>query len=141
MGQSLVSEYPETPTYRRDLAQAFYQRGNALRELDRPEEELSQYRNALPLQNGLVAEFPAVIIGEPPLGSAFGLAPPSRLGGPKPAASPAAEAPNGKSAFLRAAHGAACANFKTVLGPEANKAHRNHFHLDMSPRRSAAICE
>jgi hypothetical protein len=88
-----------------------------------------------------VAEFPAVIIGEPPLGSAFGLAPPSRLGGPKPAASPAAEAPNGKSAFLRAAHGAACANFKTVLGPEANKAHRNHFHLDMSPRRSAAICE
>jgi hypothetical protein len=90
---------------------------------------------------GVAVEFPAVIIGEPPSGSAFGLAPPSRLGGPKPADSPSSDAPDGKSAFLRAAHQAACAIFKTVLGPEANRAHRNHFHLDMSQRRSAAICE
>ena len=86
-------------------------------------------------------EFPTVIVGEPPSGSAFGLVPPSRLGGPKPTDSPSSDAPNGKSAFLRAAHRAACAIFKTVLGPEANRAHRNHFHLDMSPRKSAAICE
>jgi hypothetical protein len=87
------------------------------------------------------SEFPSVIVGEPPSGSAFGLAPPSRLGGPKPADPPSSDPPNGKSAFLRAAHQAACAIFKTVLGPEANRAHKNHFHLDMSQRRSAAICE
>jgi hypothetical protein len=28
-----------------------------------------------------------------------------------------------------------------VLGPEANKAHKNHFHLDMAERKSATICE
>lgn len=90
---------------------------------------------------GVIGEFPTVIVGEPPSGSAFGLVPPSRLGGPKPADSPSSDAPNGKSAFLRAAHRAACAIFKTVLGPEVNKAHKNHFHLDMSQRKSAAICE
>ena len=90
---------------------------------------------------GVTGEFPTVIVGEPPSGSAFGLVPPSRLGGPKPEDSPSSDAPNGKSAFLRAAHRAACAIFRTVLGPEANKAHKNHFHLDMSERKSAAICE
>ena len=90
---------------------------------------------------GIIGEFPTVIVGEPPSGSAFGLTPPSRLGGPKPADSPSSDAPNGRSAFLRAAHRAACAIFRTVLGPEANRAHKNHFHLDMSERKSAAICE
>jgi hypothetical protein len=74
----------------------------------------------------------------------FGWAPPSRLGGPKEAdtASAAADgAHDGKSAFLRAIHKAACAIFSTVLGPEANKAHRNHFHLDMAKRTSGNICE
>ncbi|MDX2317514.1 MAG: extensin family protein [Hyphomicrobiaceae bacterium] len=28
-----------------------------------------------------------------------------------------------------------------MLGPEANDAHKNHFHLDMKPRRVANFCE
>jgi hypothetical protein len=43
--------------------------------------------------------------------------------------------------FLRGAHHAACRIFGTVLGPEANRAHRNHFHLDMAERKVIAICE
>jgi hypothetical protein len=43
--------------------------------------------------------------------------------------------------FLRAVHGDACKGFGTVLGPEANDPHRNHFHLDLTPRRHHAICE
>jgi hypothetical protein len=71
----------------------------------------------------------------------LGWAPPSRLGGPKEADAAAAGAPGGKGAFLRAVHKAACTVFATVLGPEANKAHKNHFHLDMAERKSASICE
>lgn len=37
-----------------------------------------------------------------------------------------------KSAFLRAAHQAACDYFGTVLGPDYNAPHANHFHLDSS---------
>ncbi len=36
-----------------------------------------------------------------------------------------------KAAFLREVHKKACGIFSTVLGPEANKAHRNHFHFDL----------
>jgi hypothetical protein len=43
--------------------------------------------------------------------------------------------------FLRAAHRAACKTFGTVLGPEANNAHKNHFHVDMAERPRGAICE
>ena len=77
----------------------------------------------------------------------FGLAPPSRLGGPKPAtvppALPAAPAvpPQVKTQFLHAAHRSACKVFGTVLGPEANKAHKNHFHVDMAERKTGVICE
>ena len=63
---------------------------------------------------------------------AVGLAPPSRLGGPKPPGrrrSPPMTL-DGKTEFLRAAHQSACKLFNTVLGPEANNAHQNHFHLD-----------
>ncbi|HEX5998617.1 MAG TPA: extensin family protein [Hyphomicrobiaceae bacterium] len=74
------------------------------------------------------------------LSTGLGWAPPSRLGGPKEEAALAAGA-TGKPAFLRAIHKAACGIFSTVLGPEANKAHKNHFHLDMAPRKSAPICE
>ena len=74
--------------------------------------------------------------------SGFGLSP-NRLGGPKPppaAADPAA--PEGKTDFLRAAHSSACKVFNTVLGPEANNAHLNHFHLDMAERiKNTKICE
>lgn len=37
------------------------------------------------------------------------------------------------AAFLRRAQASACKVFKVVLGPEANAAHRDHFHLDMGP--------
>jgi hypothetical protein len=33
--------------------------------------------------------------------------------------------------FLRQVRDGACKHFNTVLGPEYNAAHRNHFHLDM----------
>ena len=40
-----------------------------------------------------------------------------------------------RAAFLRDIHDGACQIFGTVLGPEANDAHKNHFHLDMTERR------
>lgn len=42
--------------------------------------------------------------------------------------------------FLYAAHDAACKIFGTTLGPEANEAHRNHFHVDMAPRKFKNYC-
>lgn len=42
---------------------------------------------------------------------------------------------NGKAderAFLRRLHESACKRFGTVLGPNYNSAHANHFHFDMS---------
>lgn len=44
-------------------------------------------------------------------------------------------------AFLRTIHGDACKIFWTVLGPEANAAHRDHFHFDMRKRRYVRICQ
>lgn len=38
--------------------------------------------------------------------------------------------------FLRTVHGSACRRFSTVLGPEYNRQHANHFHFDMSPRNA-----
>jgi hypothetical protein len=44
--------------------------------------------------------------------------------------------------FLRASHRSACTLFNTVLGPEANNAHQNHFHVDMAERiKNTRICE
>ena len=43
--------------------------------------------------------------------------------------------------FLREIHEGACGIFGTVLGPESNEAHRNHFHFDLAKRRSKAFCE
>jgi hypothetical protein len=40
-----------------------------------------------------------------------------------------------RAAFLRRIHDGACEIFGTTLGPEANEAHKNHFHLDMKERR------
>ncbi|HEX5958485.1 MAG TPA: extensin family protein [Hyphomicrobiaceae bacterium] len=38
---------------------------------------------------------------------------------------------NGAEArFLRAAHQSACRYFRVALGPDFNRSHRNHFHLD-----------
>ncbi len=36
-----------------------------------------------------------------------------------------------KQAFLKAVHRSACESFVVVLGPEANEAHKNHFHFDL----------
>ncbi|HEY7083934.1 MAG TPA: extensin family protein [Hyphomicrobiaceae bacterium] len=77
------------------------------------------------------------------ISSGFGLMSPNRLGGPKPQPAAAdAAAPEGKTDFLRAVHRSACKVFNTVLGPEANNAHLNHFHLDMAERiKNTKICE
>lgn len=50
-------------------------------------------------------------------------------------------ASTGKAKFLRAAHAAACRIFGTTLGPEANDAHLNHFHVDMAKRKYKKICD
>lgn len=53
-----------------------------------------------------------------------------------------AAAPAGR--LLRQAHGAACGRFTTVLGPEANAEHEDHFHLDLGCHGqscTAQICE
>ena len=110
---------------------------------------------------GMVRETFGKAEGERAGPSALTLEQPTRLGGPKgkaepksePAPAPAAAAEpqppaptvNGYSArqqFLRAIHAAACRRFGTVLGPEANEAHRNHFHLDMAERGGrGSFCE
>lgn len=80
----------------------------------------------------------------PPRGAAgLGLAPSSRLGGPKKEAAdePSARPSTVKADFLRHVHAAACKIFGTTLGPEANEAHRNHFHVDMAFRRTTKFCE
>jgi hypothetical protein len=45
-----------------------------------------------------------------------------------------------KTRFVVFLHEDACKRFGTVLGPEANAAHKNHFHLDMKTRRKG-FCE
>lgn len=41
---------------------------------------------------------------------------------------------------LRAMWRAACGSFGTVLGPDANKFHRDHFHFDTARYRSGSYC-
>jgi len=48
--------------------------------------------------------------------------------------------PGPRSLFLRAIHASACITFGTVLGPEANEAHRDHFHLDAAQRHYGNYC-
>ncbi|MEM8976662.1 MAG: extensin family protein [Pseudomonadota bacterium] len=70
------------------------------------------------------------------------------LGGPKATKSAATsvkrrsnrEAKLDKEAFLKGAHHTACKIFGTVLGPEANDAHRDHFHVDLAERRRSNYC-
>lgn len=60
---------------------------------------------------------------------------------PAPAAKETdAARPTKEALFLRAIHKGACTPFGTVLGPEANDPHRDHFHLDLTPRRSRGYC-
>jgi hypothetical protein len=67
---------------------------------------------------------------------------------PDPKAIPARPAPGREDAaksteaqFLRRLHKGACGVFGTVLGPEANEAHRDHFHFDLAHRRSSSFCQ
>lgn len=53
---------------------------------------------------------------------------------PKPSWSP-------KAKFLKHAHKRACKIFGTVLGPESNEPHRNHFHVDLAERKRSNFCE
>lgn len=47
---------------------------------------------------------------------------------------------NAYGAGLRQMHRAACGPFGTVLGPNANAAHRDHFHFDTARYRSGSYC-
>jgi hypothetical protein len=49
--------------------------------------------------------------------------------------------PTQATKFLSSLHEGACREFETVLGPEANEVHRSHFHFDLNPIRSHAVCE
>lgn len=62
---------------------------------------------------------------------------------PPPVAKPPARMPavERTSAFVHEIHDDACKTFNTVLGPDANAAHKNHFHFDMKVRRYVQICE
>ena len=102
-----------------------------------------------PLRPSIAVEVPGITVQIPRPDQSLGLGlVPSRLGGPKsastdaaaPSSAPAA-ALSQKAVFLRAAHRAACRIFGTVLGPEANNAHKNHFHVDMAERKHGVICE
>ena len=42
--------------------------------------------------------------------------------------------------ILRRIHAAACGPFGTVLGPEANRFHRDHFHVDTASYRGGPYC-
>lgn len=96
---------------------------------------------------GVPGGAPGVIVTLPSIGGskqpAMGLAPPSRLGGPKGRGTvmPEVIALERRTQFLRRIHAGGCRVFGTVLGPEANEAHRNHFHVDMAERRSGSFCE
>jgi len=70
---------------------------------------------------------------------------------PLPGAKPAEATPQGETAgptlaeresvFIKDIHDEACDVFGTTLGPAANEAHKNHFHLDMKARRHAGLCD
>ncbi len=44
------------------------------------------------------------------------------------------DAPDGRSAFLRTIRDGACPLFSTVLSPDFNRAHADHFHFDQAAR-------
>lgn len=87
-----------------------------------------------------------------PAKTGLGFQQPSRLGGPKDKDKDKDKnklsddaptlGPKGRMAkFLHEAHASACKIFGTTLGPEANNDHRNHFHVDMAPRKATKICD
>ncbi|MFN3868427.1 MAG: extensin family protein [Hyphomicrobiaceae bacterium] len=74
------------------------------------------------------------------------IAPKAALGAPAaPSAEPGTSRSQAKASaeigFLRQLHAAACGIFSTVLGPQANAAHHDHFHFDLKARRRTSVCE
>ena len=57
-----------------------------------------------------------------------------------PSPPPVATEPDPKSKFVTFLFEDACRRFGTVLGPNANEAHKDHFHLDMK-KRKRSFCE
>ncbi len=49
--------------------------------------------------------------------------------------------PDPTSNFVRKVHDDACNTFGTVLGPDADAAHKTHFHLDMKERHRSGFCQ
>jgi len=47
---------------------------------------------------------------------------------------------NSKSKTLRRLHASACGPFGTVLGPESDRFHQAHFHLDIANHRNGPYC-
>ncbi|GAB5449252.1 extensin-like domain-containing protein [Gymnodinialimonas sp.] len=47
---------------------------------------------------------------------------------------------SGNSSIMRGLHQAACGTFGTVLGPESDRFHQDHFHFDVASYRSGAYC-
>ncbi|WP_299637283.1 extensin family protein [uncultured Ruegeria sp.] len=47
---------------------------------------------------------------------------------------------NAQGAVLRELHEGACGVFGTVLGPDADRYHKGHFHLDTARRSSGPVC-
>jgi hypothetical protein len=47
---------------------------------------------------------------------------------------------NGNASIMRGLHEAACGTFGTVLGPESDRFHQDHFHFDVASYRSGAYC-
>ena len=47
---------------------------------------------------------------------------------------------SGNSGVMRGLHEAACGTFGTVLGPESDRFHQDHFHFDVASYRSGAYC-
>ncbi len=43
--------------------------------------------------------------------------------------------------FLRTVHSGACRTFTTVLGPNYNRLHHDHFHFDLARRRAGDVCK
>jgi hypothetical protein len=60
-----------------------------------------------------------------------------------PAPPPVAEEPkpDPTSSFVHKVHNDACNTFGTVLGPDADAAHKTHFHLDMKERHRSGFCQ
>ncbi len=48
--------------------------------------------------------------------------------------------PGKEGKAIRALHESACGPFGTVLGPDSDRYHYNHFHLDTAEYRSGAYC-